>query len=1359
MSDSKPDWPNDVSRRDFLKYTAATGVVALAGPAGAQAAPTAESTGDLAALFASPPDSAKPWAIWHWMNGHVTREGITLDLEAMKRVGLGGFMNFDAGTGIPKGPVEYLSKEWFELKQHAIREAIRLGLQFGMHNCPGWSSSGGPWITPDLAMQQLTWSEEHVEGGARVEVALPKPFHKLDHYRDVAVLAYPSLRGEASLRTLLQAASSSGGPVAVSALDSSDPRAVIARPAAGGGPASLLLEFREPYQAAGVTAIAAAAGESAPGAPSEGFGRRSAIQLEASDDGTQFRPVARIGYEGGRDASVASAQFPPVTARYFRFSTPGPTSYSQVRFATVPRFADAGKRTNAEYNGRGLAPLSDPGTGVIDPERVIDLTASMDANGVLRWDAPAGRWTVLRFGHTPIGTLNRSAPDTGVGLECDKYRAEAIAFHFDKMMAPLLPLLKPLAGKGHMWLEVDSWEVGMQNWTPGFEREFQSRTGYGLGRYLPAMTGRVVGSAAATERVLWDLRRTQADLLADNYYGKLASLCHQHGIRLIVEPYDRGPMDEMQIGARGDMNLGEFWQGLSSIFQNNLTMRRTPKLAASIAHVNGQRIAGAEAFTGEPESARWQEHPFAMKTRGDENFTYGINLLTVHRYAHQPHATAAPGMTMGPWGIHFERTTTWWEPGREWVAYVSRCQALLQQGLFVADLAYFTGEDAGVYTKVQRDELSPLPPEGYDYDLVDAEVLLKRAKVEAGRLVLPDGMSYRVLVLQKPPTMTLPLMRRLHAMVRGGLVLVGDRPAATPSLRERAGEAEFTRLCDELWGPGGEAPVVRTVGSGRVFGGQPLSTVLDELRLGRDVAVSSESGDAPIRWIHRVAGETHLYFLANQRRSHERLVCTFRVGGRMPELWDAVTGAIAPAAVYATEGGRVRVGLELPPAGSVFVVFRSPAPAETRTAIAKDGVTVLQSQSFAVAEANRHAGTVNDFTVTLWAKPEYNVMLSTNNFMEGVKDPWTDQYAIYPPPGHDLHGAGHVTCGLAIGRNGVAVWERGTGKPVFALAAPARLSGWTHVALVYRAGVPSVYVGGTLVSKGEKKNGEVHPGVGPAHLADGASFFNGDMTEPVVHASALSDAEIAGLARSFPGRPMWDRVVEPAAGGLRVWENGSYRITTSRGRASSLVILDLAEPVVVPGPWRVAFPPGTGAPEAIDLPDLASFHLHATPGVRYFSGTATYRKEIRIPPALGKGRSLFLDLGQVEVIAEVVLNGTSIGILWARPYVIDITAVLRPGPNALEVKVTNLWPNRLIGDEQELDEDAYRPGAGGSGFASLSGGAIEGLPDWYREGRPKPRTSRVAFTTWKHYTKDSPLLESGLIGPVVLRSAGTVPLA
>ena len=936
-----------MDRRTFLKQASAAGLAVVGTPAGLFAARrAADARPDLSEAFLRPPAAAKPQVFWYWMNGNVTRDGITRDLEAMARVGIGGVVNFDGGTLIPKGPVVYLSPEWLELKIHAIREAERLGLEFAMHNCPGWSSSGGPWITPELGMQQLVWTETTVAGGTRVKAALPRPTERFGYYHDVAAIAFPAAPGGA------------------------------------------------------------------------------------------------------------------------------------------PRIADWQKKANVAFGVDGVAASSDATPSGIAPGAIVDLTARMDAAGVLDWDAPAGKWTVMRFGHTAMGTQNRSAPDTGVGLECDKYSKAAIEFHFDRMMQRLLPVLAPLAAHGQAGLVIDSYEVGMQNWTADFPAEFRSRRGYDLLPWLPAMAGLGVGSAERSDRFLWDLRRTQADLLADNYYGHFAELCHRHGIAAWAEPYDRGPMEELQVGARVDVNAGEFWFGLSSIFQNNKTMRRTPKLAASIAHASGKRIVAAESFTGEPESGRWQEHPFAMKPLGDRIFSEGVNRIAFHRYAHQPHPDAAPGMTMGPWGMHFERTNTWWEQGREYLSYLSRCQALLQHGVFAADLAYVAEEDANRYTKVTRDELDPPAPEGYDYDVVNAETVVNRMSADprgTSRAVLPDGMSYRVLVLQHRGGIGLVLLRKLRELVQGGLVIVGRRPGRSPGLQGgRGDDEEVRRIAAEMWGDiDGGAVTEHRFGKGRVVWGQALAAVLASLDLPPDFESSSRSGDAPLVFIHRRSAgndpEADVYFVSNQRRSREEVVCTFRVSGRQPEAWDPVTGAQAPLDVWQAGGGRTRVPLVLGPSGSMFVVFRSPA-APRATAIDRGGTTLIGTRPFPARARARHERVASTFTIALWAKPENSVMLSTAGFMEHVLDPWTDGYAIYPPPGETLYGAGHATCGLAIGRNGVAVWEHASRVPVFGFAAPAALAGWTHVALVYRDGVPSIYVNGALAGRGTRSPSNRPPG-------------------------------------------------------------------------------------------------------------------------------------------------------------------------------------------------------------------------------------------------------------------------------------------
>lgn len=1362
-----------MKRRSFIKTTGAAGLVTIISPSGILQAAAQKTAAALEEGFRQPPASAHPQTWWHWMNGNVTKEGITLDLEAMKEIGVGGFQNFDAGTLIPKGPVVYLSPEWVELKKHTIKEAERLGLEFTMHNCPGWSSSGGPWITPELGMQQLTWSEAYVSGGKEINTTLPQPFTKLNFYRDVCVLAYPSLPGEASLASQLSKATMSNNEtVDIKSLTGDNRQMITVRPAAEGGSSTFLqLEFAEPFEAKSIAFISgpvATQDPAVPGAPLA-FGANT-IMLESSNDGNQFSKVATINAGGGfgstPEATFSTAEFPAVKAKYFRLTSAQPRQYGQLYLSGADRLFNWKTKANFDGGFWRTTPIVEPTKGLskeamIDPAGVLNITQYLDKNGELNWNAPAGAWTILRIGHTPIGTLNRSAPDTGVGLECDKFSRAAIDFHFNKMMEALIPALGPLAAKGKVGLLIDSWEVGMQNWTAGFETEFQKRSGYGLLKYLPAMTGRIVDSVDTSERFLWDIRRIQADVLADNYYGRFAELCKQHNIISYTEPYDRGPMEEMQIGSRVEANMGEFWNGLSTLFQNNSTMRRTTKLAASIAHINGQKVVGAEAFTGEPESAKWQEYPFAMKPLGDKMFTQGLNRIIFHRYAHQPHPTALPGMTMGPWGIHFDRTNTWWKPGKAWMSYISRCQYLLQQGLLVADLLYFTGEAPATYTKVYPDELNPPPPPGHDYDLINAETILKRTKIADGRIVLPDGMSYAVFVLQQYPGLSLELLRKLHQMVKDGMVLIGAKPVQSLGLRAGVdGEKEFNELVALIWGNiNGNSVTENRLGTGRVFWGVTLRDVLHQMNVLPDLHITSRSGDAPITYIHRRTADTDIYFLANQRRTSEELVCKFRVTNKQPELWDPVTGKTTPIKVYQTTSSQVLLPVQLGPSGSLFIIFRTPASGRRLQRVAKEKEVVLETKIFPDAAQKLYKDVANNFTLALWVKPEMDVMLSARNTFGGG-EPWTDYYAIYPPSGEALYGKGHETVGLTAGRNGVVLWTRGAANPVLTLAAPTPISGWSHVAVVYKEGTPAVYVNGKRIQQGTASATIVHPGIGLAYLRDGASYYNGDMTEPQLFTESLREERIQQLAETRPEIKLYEQAtVEVSAvgkAGLLLWEDGHYTLQDNTGSTATVQVLGIGNGIKLTGSWQVNFPANSGAPAQLTLPELMSLYRHAEDGVKYFSGTATYQKNFTIAAnTLANNKRLFLDLGRVEVMAEVLVNGKNVGILWQRPYKVDITDVVKAGSNNLEINVTNLWPNRLIGDEQVPEMYKFpTPQAATAGpFAALSAGGIQELPAWYQQGKPKPDDGRVTFTTWKHYKKDSPLLESGLIGPVVLRTA------
>jgi len=1358
-----------MKRRTFIKKAGAAGLIATISPPENIQQLWPDPVSGLEQDFRIPPASSYPRVFWFWMNGNVTKKGITLDLEEMKKVGIGGVFNFDVGTGIPKGRVEYLSNEWLELKKHAMQEASRLGLDFTMHNCPGWSASGGPWITPEMAMQQITWSETYLSGGMGIKMLLPKPPIRLNYYHDIATLAFPSMEGEELLETIRL--SSSSGSIEEWNRSAGTEQGIAVYPPADGQPAWLRFEFSKPYEARQITFyIAAAKKDQSISGPIE-FGERTSIALESSDDGKDFRVVTNINTgletELVLNDKFITYDFPATKAKYFRLSSAKARRYKHVQFSGFTRLKNWMEKTNhrARYNllvseTSTIQERNDqivPKGSIIDSAPVIDLGKYVDRDGLLTWDAPPGNWTVLRIGFTPTGTYIRAAPESGLGLECDKYNADAMSFHFLKMTEKLLPVMKSLAAKGKMGLEIDSYEAGTQNWTNGFENLFKSRWGYDLMKYLPAVAGgRVVENVDITERFLWDFRWLQASLIAENYYGQFQKLCHQHRITAYIEPYEMGPMEEMQVGSKGDVNIGEFWSGVASVLPVKQPSRRSIKLAASIAHINDQKITGAEAFTAEPESGRWQEYPFALKAWGDKAFTRGTNLLIIHRYAHQPHPTAVPGMTMGPWGIHFERTNTWWDQGKSWLTYLSRCQYLLRQGHFVADLIYFTGEDANMYTSVNAEDLNPVPPAGYDYDLINAEVILTKVKISNNRLMLANGSSYRIFVLQNYRAVSVALLQKLRELVNDGLMLVGARPEHSTGLSDFSGEdTAFKKIVADLWGEAdGEKITENKYGQGRVFWGLSLPSILEKLDVKKDFEFTSLSGDAPIIYLHRTLQDQDIYFLSNQRRTYEDTVCTFRVTNKQPELWDAVTGKIIRSAVYELIDDRVKVPIRFEPYGSIFVVFRSAASPNYLQSIEKDNSIVLATKNFALTPRHIYGDVTNNFTIGFWAKPEMNVLLNPTFVLGTVKEPWTEYYSIYPTSGKELFGDAHSCCGVAVGRNGVAIWEHASGNPVLVLAAPANITGWSHIILMYKSGIPAVYVNGKLVQTGKRSDNIVHPPADKAYLNEGASYYNGDMSKPSVFTKSLADDEILKLSEEKPPIEHSPFVIEMAGTNqplLLIKSNGNYVLNRNGGAKTILPIKNIEDPVEISGPWTVRFPRNAGVSPQIVLPQLMSLHQHEDASVRYFSGTAVYSTRFIFSGSLDN-KFWFLDLGRVEVIADITINGKKLGIAWKRPYTANATGALIRGNNKIEIKVTTLWPNRLIGDEQMPDPDKFS-GGGTSGLESVTKGNIEILPEWYSNGKPKPDDGRVCFTTWKHYTKDSPLLESGLIGPVLLYPA------
>jgi hypothetical protein len=1175
------------SRREFLRNSA---VWVMAGPAlpglssgRALLQPVEEGgvqPGELERAFLEPPDGAWPWVYWFVSDGNLTREGITADFEAMHRVGIRGVLYMEVDQYVPKGPARFLSPQWRELIQHAVKEATRLGITVNMNNGGGWCGSGGPWITAELSMQVIVWSEASVQGPRQFTGTLPQPKTVENYYQDIAVLAFPTPAGE-SVRMAERSPKLTYGTDRKSfdaaKLTDGNPGTVALLPLPQAGqPQYLNIEFPEPFTAQALTVAV------------DVWNSEIQASIEVSEDGQNFRALRAVTLRW----PVSSVNFPKVNARYYRILLRPQSDWFFQQFAEgIPlgevelhqtlRIEDIpGKaayiRQNAYASGQD-AYASEP---ILSPEmtvrreQIVDLTGKMGQKGQLAWDVPDGKWTVLRIGHTSTGKMNHPAPKESLGLECDKLSKKAIEVQFDGLMGRLLADQATVGGKSLTMTHIDSWEVGSQNWTLGFREEFQKKYGYDLLPYLPILTGRAVESREVSERFLWDLRRVVADLLLENYAGHMREICHQHGLTLSIEAYGGGPLDEVAYGGRADVPMSEFWTGQATETWN--------KEMASSAHVYGRPVVAAESFTAVPDNARWQNHPYRLKPLGDLAFTQGINRFVFHRYSMQPWLDRKPGMTMGPWGIHYERTNTWFEQSRAWLTYLARCQSLLQRGQFVADVAFLGSENAPNSFSNRESMAPPIPP-GYDFDDLPPEVLLKQVTVRDGRLILESGMSYRLLVLPPGRTMTPALLEKIRELVAAGATVVGPRPASSPSLADYPrGDHEVQQLAEELWG------------DGKVFWGRPLGEVLRELGTPPDFACHEMTVGEEIRYIHRNFEGDDLYFVASAVPEARRFLCTFRVKGKRPELWWPDTGRTETVAVYNEAEGRTIIPLTLDPCGSVFVLFRA-------------GAAPLPDRVVSIRR-------------------------------EGV-----ELSGLAPKPAPEIQ---------------------------------------------------------------------------------------------------LQEESVALLLNSGGG----------AGYRLEVAQPGTYELKTAAGRALKVQISELPNPVEIGGPWELEFPKGLGAPDRVTLERLISWTDHPNPGVKYFSGTATYRRKFELPARmLARESALYLDLGRVCVIAQAKLNSRDLGILWKPPFSADVTDVLHAGTNNLVVNVVNLWPNRLIGDEQ-LPSDREWVTA-----IRVYGQVLGSYPQWLLENKPSP-AGRITFTTWKHWSKDDPLMESGLLGPVRIIAKAKVPV-
>ncbi|MDR1153456.1 MAG: glycosyl hydrolase [Bacteroidales bacterium] len=784
--------------------------------------------------FLNPPDAARPGVYWYFMDGNLSKDGMTKDLESMQKAGIGNLVYLEINGGIPRGKVDFLTDEWNDLFGYAVSESERLGIDITLGVGPGWTGSGGPWVNAAASMQHLVFSSTTVNGGKKQHIRLSKPEPKLPFFGERAFTPQVKEQWEGFYEDV----------------------AVLAFPAG-----------------------------------------RSEIGREKTE-GKQYMELTRIEEE----------------ALYYR-----------KPYSSVPH-VKAYLPTIINY-------AAQPGDKPVAKSEIIDLTARLQADGSLEWDVPPGKYTVMRFGSRNNGAVSRPAPLPGVGLECDKFDTVALNAHLDYFPGNLLKHIgftKAKPSGGLRMLHMDSWEMGAQNWTQRFREEFASRRGYDPLPFYPVYAGKMVESREISERFLWDLRQTAQELVLENHAGHIKRYAHRRGLGLSIEPYDMNPTSDLELAAVADMPMCEFW-GAGGHNTSFSVMEGT-----SAAHITGQPVVPAEAFTSRD---RWEQHPASMKNRNDWAFASGINRLVYHTFQHQPlDDKYRPGMTMGPYGVQWNRHQTWWPMADAYHRYVSRSQFMLQQGRTVADILYLIPEGAPHVFRAPASALDGELPElpdrkGYNFDACPTS-LLYSATVKDDCIVFPGGATYRMMVLPDIETMTPQLLGKIKELIYSGATVVGVPPKKSPSLVDYpACDEQLKKLVNEIWG-GFDAPErqeSRTSGKGKIIWSADMRTNAENLYPSYSITANILSGmgipedfrtDAPVRYTHRTMDGCDIYFAASRSAENITAGCTFRISGKKPELWDPISGTVREMPEYTAGNGQVNLMIPFEPHQSYFIVFR-----------------------------------------------------------------------------------------------------------------------------------------------------------------------------------------------------------------------------------------------------------------------------------------------------------------------------------------------------------------------------------------------------------------------------------------------------
>jgi alpha-L-rhamnosidase/F5/8 type C domain/Glycosyl hydrolases family 2, sugar binding domain len=914
--------------------------------------------------FQTPPNAAKPRVWWHWMNGNITKEGIQKDLEWMERVGIGGFQNFDANlmtpVVVPKKLV-FMTPEWKDAFKFTTELADKKGLEMAIAGSPGWSVTGGPWVEPKDGMKKYVWTETKIEGGKPFSGKLPQPsgilsnFQNVDlvdggfsgsfqgkkpnFYEDALVIAYRVSAKEKTLAELKPKVTSSGGTFNLNQLIDGDLNTTTLLPPKNAGEETWIqYEFETPQTFKAVSVVGAIHNQM------EQFrGSPENRSLQASDDGINFKEIAKIH---GSAVPQTTVSFPPTTAKFFRFvyktlagtlgfeamfmtnpTPPKPVGVEVAEFVlhNINRIDKAEDKAGFLAWQETTASFAPDNSDVIAPEDVIDLTSKMKADGTLEWTPPApqppkgessplgaGSWVVVRLGYSLTGRQNHPASPEATGLEVDKLDKEAVK----KYINTYLDMYKDATGgmmgtKGLTHMILDSYEAGHMNWTKTFPQEFQKRRGYDIKTWIPVLLGRIVKNTEASEKFLWDFRKTIGELIVENHYDAIGEELNKRGMKRYTESHENGRIylaDGMDVKRNADVPMSAMWTPGSLAGGNDEEVRSEADIreAASVAHIYGKPFVAAESMTSIMNAFSW--HPEKLKRTADLEMASGLNRFVIHTSVHQPLDDKMPGFSLGPFGQYFTRQETWSGAGaKAWMDYLGRSCYMLQQGKNVADVLYFYGENSNV-TLAFQEKLPKI--EGYEYDFCNATAL-QQMHVQGGKIVALSGATYSLLVLDKSAkNMTLLVLKKIKELVNAGAKVAGIKPEKSPSMSDN--DAEFQAIVNDIWG---KNPQLET---------QNFTEILMGGNIPEDVIIKNTK--SKILYVHRQtpplgAGGLDIYWLDNRSADANDAEISFRVTGKTPELWNAQTGKTERIS-YKIENGRTIIALKFESWEAYFIIFR-----------------------------------------------------------------------------------------------------------------------------------------------------------------------------------------------------------------------------------------------------------------------------------------------------------------------------------------------------------------------------------------------------------------------------------------------------